>query len=78
MIQVNKSTEIEINDESFIDVEVNYRCYFSPTQAFYPMEVSGEIYKGNSLQQFIDEFKKDYEKNYEKVEVVEVFVSKIP
>lgn len=38
------------------------------------MEVSGTIYKGYSLEDFKNESKKNYEKDYMKVEIVDVFI----
>lgn len=57
-----------------IPVEINYRCWFSKTQAFYPMNVWSSVVKGQDLKETIDYHKKEYEKQYEKVETVDVFV----
>ena len=69
------STESEYrvdNDDDEIDVEIDYRCFFAPNMALYPMTVMRSVYKGCSLQEAIQESKANYEKDYIKVEVVNV------
>jgi len=61
-----------VEDDREIDVEIDYRCFFTEKQAFAPMEVMTSIYKGHTLFDAIEEGKKSYEKDYLKVEVMEV------
>lgn len=75
MKKVEPNYDHQIDDEDLeIDVQVNYRCFFSENMAFYPMDRSGSIYKGQSLQDFINEGLESYSKDYQKVEVVDVFI----
>ena len=73
MIRVDLDFNIEPKEEA-IGVAVNYRCWFSPTKAFYPMDILGEIWPGYSLEEFKQEHKRSYEKDYLKVEIVDVFL----
>lgn len=73
--KVSNDFQLEVTkDDIEIDVEVNYRCFFAPNKSFYPMNCIGSIYKGRTLEDFKQECKKDYEKQYEKVEIVDVFI----
>ena len=75
MKQVTNDFDLQIEDENNeIDVEVNYRCFINESVSLYPMTVYGAIYKGLSLQEFKDEHLKNYEKEYSKVEIIEVYV----
>ena len=72
------STEYEYivdNDDDEIDIEIDYRCFFAPNMALYPMTVMRSIYNGCSLQEAIHESKGSYEKDYIKVEVVNVRIN---
>ncbi len=73
MKTIKKDTEVIIKDlDKEVDVEVDYRCFITVSKAFAPMTVSGSINKKESLQDFIALSKKRYEKDYYKVEVMEV------
>lgn len=72
--EVHKGTNVELKVEGEVSVEINYRCWFSATKALYPMNVWTSVVKGKNLQQIIERQKKEYEKQYLKVEVVNVFV----
>lgn len=75
MKTVALDTEIKIdNPETEIDVHVTYRCWMNEHAAMYPMKVEGSIFQNCSLQEFISDGKKDYEKSYIKVDVVKVEV----
>lgn len=74
MKKLDLDIDIEITDDRQVDVTVNYRCWLSPTHALYPMDVLGSIYKGHSLSDFKKRHLKSYKKDYERVEVVDVFV----
>lgn len=77
MKAVPKELEIEITDTNLteeLEVEVDYRCFFTEQQAFAPTTVSGSIHHKHTLQDFIKQGKKNYEKQYQKVEVIEVRV----
>jgi len=75
MNPVPLNTEIEIEDPNAeIDIEIDYRCFFTPNKAFAPMTVFRSIYEGETLQQAIAKGKKRYEKDYHKVEVMAVRV----
>ena len=72
---VPKELEIEMTDTTLtneIEVEVDYRCFFTKNQAFAPITVSDSIHHGHSLQDLIKEGKKGYEKDYLKVEIMQV------
>ncbi len=60
------------NEEEEIAIELDFRCYFATHLAFYPMEVTASIYSGLSLQSAIKECKESYEKDYLKVQIVNV------
>ena len=60
-----------VKDDKEIDVEIDYRCFFTETKSFAPMEVYTSIYKGHSLFDAIDQSKKMYERDYLRVEVIE-------
>lgn len=70
MKKTNENYTIE--DDREIDVEIDYRCFFSPTQAYAPMTLYSSIYKGNDLENQVADGKTSYEKQYQKVEVMEV------
>lgn len=74
MKKVDKNINIEILDDKEFDVEVYYRCFISKKVALYPMTIMGSIYKGQTLQQFIRNGFTEYQKEYEKVEIVEVYL----
>lgn len=74
MTKVPLDFDFEVVEDIEIDVEVNYRCWFSPTRCFYPMAVSGSICKGEKLSDFKRDGLEDYNKDYQKVEVVDVFI----
>ncbi|MCT4151318.1 hypothetical protein HZP59_08745 [Elizabethkingia anophelis] len=75
MKKVSNNFVAEVTEDNIeIDVEVHYRCFINEFTALYPMEVSGTIYKGYSLEDFKNESKKNYEKDYMKVEIVDVFI----
>ena len=65
--------EIEPTDSEEIDIEIDYKCHFG-SKAFSPMTIYTSIHEGTSLQKEIREGKARYEKDYEKVEVIEVRV----
>lgn len=74
---VPNDLDIQLVDPSLaneIEVEVDYRCFFAENQAFAPMTVSGSIHHEYSLQDFIKKGKKEYEKDYIKVEIMQVRV----
>lgn len=70
-VAITEDYEVK-NENEEIDIEIDYRCFFAPGMAFYPMTVTRSIYNGCTLQEAIDESKKRYERQYEKVEVVNV------
>lgn len=75
MKKVDLNHEIEITDPNKeMDIEVDYRCFFAPNKAFAPMTLWTSIHEGTSLQKEIARGKESYEKDYEKVEVMEVRV----
>lgn len=75
MKNVDLTFDCEVTDENLeIDVEVNYRCFFTDHYALYPMCVSGSIYKGRTLSQFKQEGYDRYCKDYQKVEIVDVLI----
>lgn len=78
MTKVENNYEYEVTDPwEEVECDLTFRCYFSekPPLAMYPMKVSGSIYKGQTLQEFIEESKRDYEKDYIKVELVETYLA---
>lgn len=66
--------DYEVTDERDIDVQVNYRCFFAPGMALYPMEVTGSIYNGCKLSEFKKDGLDNYLKDYQRVEIVDVFI----
>ena len=72
---VPNNLEIELKEKEQtveLEVEVDYRCFITENKAFAPMTVSASIYDGQTLQEFIKEAKKSYEKEYLKVEIMQV------
>ena len=61
-----------VEDDREIDVEIDYRCFMDDTNALAPMTRWTSIYKGTDLHKAVEDGKKDYEKDYKKVEVMEV------
>ena len=65
--------DYEVTEEDKeIDVVVSYRCNVGRNQWLYPMKIRGSIYKGKTLQEFINEGLKKYNKKYKLVEVGKV------
>ena len=67
--------DIQITDKSQteeLEVEVDYRCFFTENEAFAPMTMSCSIHDGLTLQECIKEGKKSYESDYLKVEIMQV------
>lgn len=84
MKQVPNDFQIIIEDgKPDIDVEVNYRCFFEPNKCMAPMCVSGSIYSGHSLQDFVKHGKQSYEQERDsegnpkwlKVDVMSIHIS---
>ncbi|MFI1771016.1 hypothetical protein [Thalassobellus citreus] len=80
MTIVPNDLDIEMTDETYtkeIAVEVDYRCFFTEKKAFAPMTTYNSITHGNTLQDVIKEGKKEYEKQYLKVEIMQVRIGEI-
>jgi hypothetical protein len=73
MRTVPNDYELTVEDPDVeIDVEIDYRCFFAPNQAFAPMTAWTSVSKNYPLQKVIARGKADYEKQYQKVEVMAV------
>ena len=72
---VPNNLEVEIKDKEQdvqLEVEVDYRCFFTENKAFSPMTRKSTIHEGLTLQECIEEGKKNYESEYLKVEIMQV------
>lgn len=70
-VAITADYEVKNGNEE-IDIEIDYRCFFAPGMAFFPMTATRSIYNGCTLQEAIAESKRRYERQYEKVEAVNV------
>jgi len=70
MKTINENYTVE--DDREIDVEIDYRCFMDEHNAMAPMTRWGSIHKGHDLESEVADGKKSYERDYKKVEIMEV------
>ncbi len=78
IVDINYKEDFKGDDVSCQEREVwaDFRCWYKGVPFAMP-DCSSTIDKWNTVKEFIDRCKSDYEKQYEKVELVEIRIGEL-